>query len=92
MTHIEKEFAAGLSPSGKLKRYPDRALDAQRLTMLGVLLTLGVGVGFGVGGRCGVAWGIVSGIVAPGMLMLAFRWHWTRNLLARVADWPTSRR
>ena len=59
-----------------------KVLDAQRLTVLGLLATLGISVGFGVGGWPGAG----AGIGAPLLLALAFRSSRTRHWLATLAD------
>jgi hypothetical protein len=69
----------------------DYALDAQRLTVLALLLTIGLtaglGLGFGIGGWWGVGAGIAAGFGLPLGLALAFRKRRSRNRLAKWADW-----
>jgi hypothetical protein len=64
----------------------DQVLDAQRLTVLGLLLTLGLTVGFGIGGWAGTGAGLAAGLAVPVALVLAFRNRRTRGWLARLAD------
>lgn len=72
-----------------------RTLDALRLTVVGVLLgiglTVGLSVGFGVGGCVGAVVGPVSGVAVVTLLVLAFRWRRSRELLAGFADWALRR-
>jgi hypothetical protein len=84
---------AGLEPatvsfSASLKPRLEQVLDAQRLTVLGLLLTLGLTVGFGVGGW----WGVGAGIVTPVAVSLAFRNRHTRRWLAKLVDMATGER
>jgi hypothetical protein len=80
-----------LSFEGSLKPRVDRVLDALRLTVLGLLLTVGLtvglGIGFGVGGWTGAAAGSLSGVLVPLVLACAFRKQGTRSLLVWAADW-----
>jgi hypothetical protein len=65
-------------------------LGALRLTVLGILLsvglTVGLGLGFGIGGWPGVIAGIGSGFGVPLALTLAFRAGRSRRCLGRLAD------
>jgi O-antigen/teichoic acid export membrane protein len=80
-----------VSFEGSLKPKLVRVLDALRLTVVGLLLTVGLtvglGIGFGIGGYTGAVVGTLSGAVVPLALAYAFRRHRTRNWLAQVADW-----
>ena len=62
-------LAAVLSFEGSLKPRVVRVLDALRLTVLGLLLTVGLtvglGIGFGVRGWTGSVAGSLSGVLMP---------------------------
>ncbi len=70
-------------------------LDALRLTVVGVLLsiglTVGLGVGFGIGGCAGAIAGPVGGIASVALVVFAFRWSPSREWLASRADWAIGR-
>jgi hypothetical protein len=69
----------------------ERILEALRLTVIGILVTLGVTVGaalgFDIGGWSGVGAGIVAVLSVPFALTVAFRNRRTRQWLAILADW-----
>jgi len=81
--------------SASLTLTTDQVLDAQRLTVLGVLgtigLTVGLTLGFGIGGWWGVGVRAVSAVLAPLGLAEAFRRRPTRLWLAKAADWAVDR-
>jgi hypothetical protein len=83
-------LAAALSFGGSLKPSVVRVLDALRLTVLGLLLTVGLtvglGIGFGVGGWTGAVAGVLSGVLVPLVLACAFHQPRSRSLLVWVAD------
>lgn len=86
---------ATATSSASMKLTTDQVLDAQRLTVLGLLLTLGLSVGlalgFGIKGWLGIGAGIVAAVAVPFTLALAFRRRRTRSWLAKLADWATER-
>jgi len=83
-------LGAILSFEGALEPRLIRVLDALRLTVLGLLLTVGLtvglGIGFGVGGCTGAVAGTLGGLFVPFALAYAFRNQRTRNWLAHLAD------
>jgi hypothetical protein len=92
MVHLNPAHAES---SASLTLTTDQVLDAQRLTVLGVLSTVGLSVGlalgFGIGGWQGALVGVVSGVMVPLGLAEAFRRRPSRLWLARVADWAIDR-
>src|SRR5438067_1061454 len=81
--------------SARLTLTTDQVLDTQRLTVLGLLGTLGVsvglGLGFGIGGWEGATAGVLCGFGVPYLLAVAFRSRRGRRWLAKIADWATER-
>jgi hypothetical protein len=73
----------------------EQVLDGQRLTVLGLLLTLGLSaglsLGFDIGGWTGVVAGIVAAVGLPLALALTFRSRRTRRRLVTLADWAIGR-
>jgi hypothetical protein len=92
---VELQPARSVSSASLLKLTADQVLDAQRLTVLGILLALGLtaglSLGFGIGGWWGVGAGLVAGFGMPYALAVAFRREHTRRWLALLADWATER-
>jgi len=86
-----QSFDATLSFESSLEPKLVRVLDALRLTVIGLLLTVGLtvglGIGFGVGGCTGAVVGTLGGVLVPLALAYAFRKQRTRTWLAWVADW-----
>jgi hypothetical protein len=72
-------------------RIAEPFLDSQRLTVLGVMMSVGISGGLGVGaiigGLMGVGIGLVVGVGVPLLLARAFRYERTRIWLRRLADW-----